>query len=579
MVRIKNHKQRDMFDPWSFLSPKRRRILDESWPGLFREHLLDEMPVNQIVPFFSKDFGRPSKELYTLLGVLVLQQTMDLNDMDTLEQLSFNIQWHYALNISEESDSAKYISPKTLWSWRQVLIEHKLDQFIFNNLTKKLAKVFQVNTSSQRIDSVHIQSNMRRLGRIGIFSQTIHKFLINLKRQHPNLFGTISSPLIERYESSKALSAFSLVKPSESAKSLKIVSTDLYDLIEQFKNQPRVCQMHSYKLMQRVLNEQCNVQHDETGSKVTVKKPKEIPSDSLQNPSDPDAAYSGYKGQGYQVQLMETFTRNEDKEENKKNLNLVTHVAVERACEHDSNALIPAIADTQNRDLGPEKVLGDSAYGSDENQQKAKGAQVELISPTHKSGHSDDINLRHFSFDNNGRVVTCPAGKLPYEVRYKKKTQRYSARFDLKYCTACPHVDQCLVVAGKKNYFLRYSHKDYRLAERRRYEASEEFIDIYRYRAGAEATMSQYDALTGVKRLRLRGLKAVRYCATLKAAGLNLLRAAAVRKAQRLSQRAGNGFLSPFPFFKEQFFILSAGLGKMLLPKPAAADCCLELAA
>lgn len=579
MIRIKNHKQRDIFDPWSFLSPKRRRILDESWPGLFREHLLDEMPVNQIVPFFSKDFGRPSKELYTLLGVLVLQQTMDLNDMDTVEQLSFNIQWHYALNISEESDSAKYICPKTLWSWRQVLIEHKLDQFIFNNLTEKLAKVFQVNTSSQRIDSVHIQSNMRRLGRIGIFSQTIHKFLINLKRQHPNLFGTISSPLIERYESSKALSAFSLVKPSESAKSLKIVSTDLYDLIEQFKNQPRVCQMHSYKLMQRVLNEQCNVQHDETGSKVTVKKPKEIPSDSLQNPSDPDAAYSGYKGQGYQVQLMETFTRSEDKEENEKNLNLVTHVAVERACEHDSNALIPAIADTQNRDLGPEKVLGDSSYGSDENQQKAKGAQVELISPTHKSGHSDDINLRHFSFDNNGRVVTCPAGKLPYEVRYKKKTQRYSVRFDLKHCTACSHVDQCLVVAGKKNYFLRYSHKDYRLAERRWYEASEEFIDIYRYRAGVEATMSQYDALTGVKRLRLRGLKAVRYCATLKAAGLNLLRAAAVRKAQRLSQRAENGFLSPFPFFKEQFFILSSGLGKMLLPKPAAVDCYLELAA
>jgi hypothetical protein len=579
MIRIKDHKQREIFDPWSFLSPKRRRMLDESWPGLFREHLLDEMPVDQIVPFFRKDFGRPSKELYTLLGALLFQQTMDLNDMDTVEQLSFNIQWHYALNITEESDSAKYISEKTLWTWRQVLIEHKLDQLIFNNMTEKLAKVFSVDTSNQRIDSVHIQSNMRRLGRIGIFSQTIHKFLINLKRHHQDLFDTIIGQLVERYISKKALSAFSLVKPSESAKTLNVVSADLYDLIEQFKDQSAVCQMHSYKLMQRVLSEQCDVQSDDNGPKVTIKKPKEIPSDSLQNPSDPDAAYSGYKGQGYQIQLMETFSRSEDEKEKKQTLNLITHVAAERACEHDSNALMPAIEDTQNRDLGPEKVLADTLYGSDDNLQNAKGAQVELISPTQKGGHTDNINLRHFSYDDTGRVITCPADKRPYEVRYKKKTRRYSARFDLKHCTACPHVDQCPVVPGKKNYFLRYSDKDYRLARRRRYEASEEFVDIYRYRSGVEATMSQYDALTGVKRLRVRGLKAVRYCATLKAAGLNLLRSASVRKARRRSQRAENSLLSPFPFFKEQFYIFLSGLGKILLLKPVEADCYLKLAA
>jgi hypothetical protein len=42
------------------------------------------------------------------------------------------------------------------------------------------------------------------------------------------------------------------------------------------------------------------------GNPVELKNPKEIVSDSLQNPSDPDATYSGHKGQGYQVQVMET---------------------------------------------------------------------------------------------------------------------------------------------------------------------------------------------------------------------------------------------------------------------------------
>jgi len=579
MIRIKDHKQRDIFDPWRFLSPKRRRMLDRGWPGLFREHLLDELPVEQIVPFFHQDFGRPSKELYTLLGVLLFQQTMDLSDIDTVEQLSFNLQWHYALNITEESDSAKYISEKTLWTWRQVLVENKLDQVIFNNITEKLAKVFQVDTSHQRIDSLHIQSNMRRLGRIGIFSQTMHKFLINLKRHHQKLFETISRALIERYVSQKSLSAFSLVKPSESAKTLQMVSADLHDLIEQFKDQPEVCRMHSYKLMQRVLAEQCNVQSGGAGSKVTVKKPKEIPSDSLQNPSDPDASYSGHKGQGYQVQVMETFCRVEDKKESEKTLDLITHVAAEKACEHDSKALMPAIEDTQKRELVPQEVLGDTLYGSDENHQKAKEAQVELIAPTHNPGRSDDIPLSQFSFDENGRALTCPAGKAPYVVRYKKKTQRYSARFELQDCHCCPQVEHCPVIPGKKNYFLRYSAKDYRLAERRQYEAGDEFIDMYRYRAGVEATMSQYDKLTGVKRLRVRGLKAVRYCATLKAAGLNLLRAASVRKARKRSQDTEAGLLSPFPFFKEQGNNILFGFGKIWLPKPVATDCYLELAA
>jgi hypothetical protein len=70
-----------------------------------------------------------------------------------------------------------------------------LDQLIFDNFSDKLALVFKINTDEQRIDSVHIKSNMRKLGRIGIFSQSINKFLVNLKRHHQNLFATVSDQL------------------------------------------------------------------------------------------------------------------------------------------------------------------------------------------------------------------------------------------------------------------------------------------------------------------------------------------------------------------------------------------------
>lgn len=49
MIRIKDHKQQHLFDPWAYLSPKRRRMLEEGWPGLFREHMLGDLPVELFV--------------------------------------------------------------------------------------------------------------------------------------------------------------------------------------------------------------------------------------------------------------------------------------------------------------------------------------------------------------------------------------------------------------------------------------------------------------------------------------------------------------------------------------------------
>ena len=52
--------------------------------------------------------------------------------------------------------------------------------------------------------------------------------------------------------------------------------------------------------------------------------------------------------------------------------------------------------------------------------------------------------------------------------------------------------------------------------------------------------MSEFDRRTGVKYLRVRGFNAVRFCATLKAIGINLFRAAAVRKAANYDKAAIN---------------------------------------
>ena len=532
MIKVKNPNQLNIFDPWNFLTPKRRQMLDSGWPGLFREHILPSIPVNKVSAHFNETFGRPTKELYSTLGALILQQTFDFTDEETIQQYAFNIQWHYCLNISEESDNAKYISLKTLWNSRNIVAQNDLEDDIFKAGTEKLAQVFKVNIDKQRIDSVHIKSNMRRLGRIGIFSESIHKFLVNLKRGHLQQLDTIDKNIVDKYLCETTLGCFSRVKPSESKKTLTGVSKDLFDLIQQFKGCPEVASMYSYQLLERVLKEHCNLSNDKDNP-VELKKPKEICSDSLQNPSDPDATYSGHKGQGYQVQVMETFCDDEEKRE--ESLNLITHVQVEPAHKSDANALIPAIESAEKQNLKPKELTADSLYGSDDNCERAKEQEVELIAPTMGAVEEDKLSLADFQLSERGEVVACPRGNAPAKV---KKRKRVSIGFASQDCENCPNLVRCPVKKGKKYYYLRFTDKELRIARRRIYEQSDRFKDRYRWRAGVEATMSEYDRRTGVKHLRVRGLKAVRFCATLKALGINIFRAAALRAATMMPVEA-----------------------------------------
>ena len=551
MLKVKSRKQRHLFDPWQFLSPKRRENLDDNWPGFFREHVLDLLPVEKLGLLFPQDRGRPTKEMYTVLGTLALQQYHDLTDRQACDQLMYNIQWHYALDIVEESDEAKYICPKTLWNMRTLATELKIDTDLFDAVAVKLADVFKVDTGHQRIDSVHIRSNMARLGRIGIFVKGIDRFLLNLKRHHPILYGRIDGELIQRYQGEKAKQCFAGVKPSESKRVLSEVAGDLYRLVTRFESNRQVADMHSYKLLCRIVKDQLEVRQDGT---IEVKAPKQIPSDSLQNPSDPDATYSGHKGQGYQVQIMETYSEHEDAAKDPGQLNLITYVEVEPACHSDAQALLPAIEATLETGLAPEQVQADALYGSDENCRQAAELGVEVISPAMGTEKREAGNLSDFQFLANGHVDKCPAGHEP--VLRKKKKDRYTQGFAIDLCDKCPLASDCAAKKKARFFYLHYTEKNLRIARRRQHEQTEEFRQKYRWRAGVEATMSQYDRITGVKRLRVRGRKAVRFAAVMKATAVNLARALAARHARMRAKGANpdrnRGLLHVFRLFKER---------------------------
>ena len=90
--------------------------------------------------------------------VVMPQQVFDFSDEETICQLAFNAQWHYALNITEDSYAAKYLNHKTLWKIRSIAVNHGLDTSSFERTSEKLRTIFDFDTKKQRIDFAHIKS-------------------------------------------------------------------------------------------------------------------------------------------------------------------------------------------------------------------------------------------------------------------------------------------------------------------------------------------------------------------------------------------------------------------------------------
>src|SRR5262249_23829318 len=155
------------------------------------------------------------------------------------------------------------------------------------------------------------------------------------------------------YVERRGTGCFALTKPQESQRRLPEAVVTLDALARQFA-ETEATTLCSYRLLTRVLTEQCEQAADSAAAvSVHIKDPAQIPCDSLQNPADPDASYNAQRGQGYMVQIMETYAEDDQRpDETSASIpppDLITHVAVHKMTQHDGHALEPALTDTRQR--------------------------------------------------------------------------------------------------------------------------------------------------------------------------------------------------------------------------------------
>ena len=73
MIHMVDPRQNRLFDPFQgVIPPAGQRIIAEGWQGVFRHALLEVMPVGELAENFSRELGAPTKELYSMAGLVFL---------------------------------------------------------------------------------------------------------------------------------------------------------------------------------------------------------------------------------------------------------------------------------------------------------------------------------------------------------------------------------------------------------------------------------------------------------------------------------------------------------------------------
>jgi hypothetical protein len=522
MQHIVDPRQNRLFDPFAgLICDPAKRLIATGWQGVLRHCLLQTMPVSELAKNFDPVIGAPTKELYSMAGLVFLADFFDWTADEAAESYMLNLGVQYALNL----DPGAAVCARTIERYQRLFREDGMPATVFHQVTSTLAELLEQDVSKQRLDSTHVFSHMASFGRTKLMAVAIKRFLTQVKRHARERYDALPEDLRGRYEVTES-KLFAHAKDAEARKrSRQQVAEDLQWVIEHFANQADITDRSTYKVLPTIFNEQCEV----VGGKVEIRT--KTGGDCIQNPSDPDATYDGHKGQGYQIQISETYS-------DKNEVQLIMAALPQTACEVDGAAVTPILNQLKEKDVLPEEMAADGAYGSDENVQTAATYGVDLIAPiagrTPAAANPDALTIDDFAIDERtGHVDACPQSHVPLRVERNAETGQTLVEMPAEACSGCPLLDLCPIKKTRAGrYELDFTDKEQRLAARRREQDTEVFQERYAPRAGVESTNSGMKNRCGLGKLRVRGRGSVFRVLYHKIAGWNMLRAAASEKVR-----------------------------------------------
>ena len=466
---------------------------------------------------YCSDNGRPAISPSLMACACILQFYRCLSDREMEEACMYDIRIKHALGL--EIDERPF-DHSSIQDFRNRLLEHGREKMIFDRILKHLIEKKLIKKNEmQRIDATHIIADIAVPSTIRLIKRGIFEVLKMLKERRKDVWDEIAKEIdITEYHKKKVNKEMP-GKPDEEHRRRKLVElvTDARVVLKHVENiELGMAFVYRVEMLREILDE--NVKEDEDG-KMREYKPEEKPKDILVSPIDPDARFGAksktHKFVGYKENITESV-------ENR----FITNVTAMSGNEYDGDPMVSLVV-RQKHDYGlsPEKLIGDSAYGSGSNRRRMLEYGTKVVAPVYErnAAKGEIFPKSMFKYDDERKVVTCPEGEKTYKSTYDKKRGDTSYYFPMQVCEACGSQDKCTTHAkGARIITIGRWNKEYTEAEK--YSRTKAYKKDMKLRPMIEAKHSEMKRYHGMTRARYRGIVKVELQILFTAAAVNIKR-------------------------------------------------------
>jgi hypothetical protein len=514
-----HHLQGSLFSDLDHLSKKARERLETSWAGVFRREFFGRLDESPFAVLYGKAPSRPNIAVNVLVGLEALKSGFGWSDQEMHDAFLFDLQTRYALGY--ENIGAGDFDLRTVYNFRRRLCKHMQEQGenlleqAFEQVTDEQVKAFEIKTGSLRMDSTQIASNIRRMGRLQLLVevlQRVHRMLSKVDQAH---YADEFAPYLR---GSSGQYVYHL-KGQDIQPHQQRIGELMVRLLNELAS--RYASHKTYQMLERVFQEQFNVDQDEGGDAtppgsemdraepsdtewviapaVQIKPDEEISPQRLRSPDDPEATFRRKAGQtfeGYATNLTETCDPN-----NPFQLILKTQSAPNVT--EDTDFLEQALPDLKAR-TDVHTFYTDAAYCSpdiDKLLRKFKIVQVPsaLRGRAPSSEHTTLADCV-IQFDAEQRPIrlTCPHGYEAHVIA-GRKPGRFIARWADAPCPECHFSSHLAGRRPSSKTCVRFSQAELDCALRRQL--------VRAYRQGNQHLRAAVEAAVGALKRPFRNDK------------------------------------------------------------------------
>jgi len=507
-----DHRQKKLINFKNKYTDKIQQKLEEGFAKIFYEEIFCNIDESKFAVLYSDEASRPNKPINILMGLEIIKQYFGFTDSQLIREFQFNIEIMSALGLQEIGE--EYISVRTLYNFRDRVARYEMEEGInlidevFKDLVFKHLDKYDIDATTQRMDSTLCSSNMKKLTRLQLCTKTTQKFL----RQLPEKRLSSLPDKIAQLSTEEGVSNYlDSIEDKSYDEQLTDIGIKIQELINIFEDEEEINSTEEYKLLVRVYREQFKPDSDE--ERPIPREGEEIASDSLQNPSDVDGTYrkkSGEEHIGYKNNISETCADGNE-------IDILVDAGVYPNNESDKSIIIQDIEDIQAA-TGANDLHVDGGFSGEEVEEKCQevGDGVDLHMSGIKGAPSDirELLSKYFEFDESNELTCCIEGCEPVKIIENEDSGYKIYKFPRSKCSNCSR--DCPVEEQKKYFSILIYNRTVELIER-----EDNLEENTKKRAPVESVFYVLKHKFGLDKIPIRGLFKMSYWIKLKCIAFN----------------------------------------------------------